>query len=209
MRGWRRSIFLRGLIVALCVQLLALPALSGTARAEDLMLLEETHSYSKAWAWTWLGLSLVSIGVAANDYNEIQFNMKKAKAAYDRYHAAKNASDAIFWRQQATTYNDHAQSYESTTNAALGLAALFAIAAIFTFRSAATENGAESAPMLLSERGVDCDCASRRKNRRACEPRRRAAILAGERGPRTQAGHPSGTDGASARTRRANSHANR
>lgn len=151
MRGVRRSKILSGLILALCVQLLALPVWSGTARAADLMLMEESRSDSNRYAWAWLGLSLVSFGVAANDYDESQTNIKKAKTAYANYLSAKTQADALAWRDQTTTLSHRAQAYESTANAAIGIGVLFVIAAIATFRS----SGPDTTPMLLSDRGVE------------------------------------------------------
>lgn len=150
MRGFRRSKLLSCLILALCVQLLALPVWSGTARAADLMLMEESHPDSNRYAWMWLGLSLVSFAVAANDYDESQTNIKKAKDAYANYRASSSQTDALAWRDQTTTLSHRAQAYESTANAAIGLGVLFVIGAIATFRS----SGPDTTPMLLSDRGV-------------------------------------------------------
>ncbi len=152
MRGFRRSIPWRGLIAALCVQLLALPAWSGAARAADMMLMEESHPEANRYAWMWIGLSLISFGVAANDYDESQTNIKQAKAAYAKYRVSASQPDALVWREQTTTLSHRAQSYESTANAAIGLGVLFAIAAIATFRSTGTD---DATPMLLSERGIE------------------------------------------------------
>jgi len=155
MRGFRRSIPLRGLIVALCVQALALSAWSGRANAEDLMLTEESHSFSKGWAWMWFGLSAVSFAVAANDYEQIQPNINKAKAAYAKYQAATTAADALAWRDQTTASSSRAVAYESSTNVALGLGVIFAAAAFAMFHYTGKDEGADSAPMLLSERGIE------------------------------------------------------
>jgi hypothetical protein len=151
MRGLRRSIPVRVLIVALCAQLVALPVWSGAARAAEMMLMEESHPDSNRYAWLWLGLGLISFGVAANDYDESQSNIKKAKSAYTNYQASKSQADALAWRDQTTTFSHRAQSYESTANAAIGIGVLFIVAAIATFRS----TGPDDTPMLLSERGVE------------------------------------------------------
>jgi hypothetical protein len=126
------------------------PSVAAPAHAEGLMLMEEPQPPSTGYAWLFVGLTLISYGVAANDYQESQYNITKAKDAYKKYVAATTATQALNYRQLTITYSNRAQSYESTTNAALIIGTLFALTAIATFRS----DGSDSGPLLLSDRGI-------------------------------------------------------
>lgn len=149
--GVRRcAVLLRGLILAICVQLAILPALGGTARADELMLMDEKRPDTAGYGWLFVGLTLVAFGVAANDYQETQDNIHKAKNAYSNYRAASNATDALYYRDLTTTYSHRAQAYESTTNAALAIGLVLALTSVAIFRS----DGKPDTPILLSDRGV-------------------------------------------------------
>ena len=147
----RRSMLAWAVVLALAAQLVALPGWPGTARAAELMLMDERRTDGSGYAWLFLGLSAISFAVASNDYQETQDNMKKAKAAYDNYRAAKTASDATYYRDQTTGYSNKAQAYESTTNGALVIGTLFFIGAVAVFRA----KPYDSTPILLSQNGIE------------------------------------------------------
>lgn len=139
----------RAFVLALCA-LVAAAALPGRPRAEEMMLAEEQRIGSAGYGWLFVGLTLIAAGVAANDYQETEYNVKKAKDAYSNYQAAKDASTALYYRDLTTTYSHRAKSYESTTNAAIVLSLAFAATAVAIFSS----SGKEESPLLLSDRGV-------------------------------------------------------
>ncbi len=145
----RRTGLLRGLILAICAQLAILPALAGTARADELMLMDEQRPDTSGYGWLFAGLTLVAFGVAANGYQETQDNIHKAKNAYSSYLIATNAGDALYYRDLTNTYSHRAQAYESTANAALALGLIFAVTTVAIFRS-----DRDTTPILLSDRGV-------------------------------------------------------
>jgi hypothetical protein len=142
----------RGLALAICLQVAGLPMLSRSARADDMMLMEETRREdSPSYGWLFLGLSLVAFGVAVNDYQETEYNVKKAKDAYSNYVAATTPNDALMYRELTTTYSHRAQAYESTTNAALLIGFALAATTIAIFRS---DGKPDDQPLLLSDRTI-------------------------------------------------------
>jgi len=147
----RRSLPLRGLLLAFCVQFALLPVWAGTARASEMMLMEEQRRDTPGYGWLFVGLTLVAYGVAVNDYQESQDNIRKAKSAYSSYVASRNAGDAVMYRDLTNTYSHRAQAYESTANAALFMGTVLALTAIAIFRS----DGKPDAPILLSARGIE------------------------------------------------------
>jgi hypothetical protein len=137
------------LALAVALPLVGMPG--AAARAEEMMLKQEEADYSgNRFAWVFLGASLVSFGIAVNDYEESQADITRAKKAYKNYRAASTQAAALNYRDQTIHYSNRAQSYESTTNAALLLGTLFAVTAFAIFRS----EGPDMSPMLLSDRGV-------------------------------------------------------
>jgi len=138
------------LIVAIALPMVMAPCLSKSARAADMMLLEEQKPFSHGYGWLFIGLTLVSYGVAANDYEESQYNLKKAKDAYRNYQHATTADQALAFRNQTITFGHRAEAYESTTNAALIVGSVLALTAIAIFRS----EGVDNSPILLSDRGI-------------------------------------------------------
>jgi hypothetical protein len=140
------------LAVMIAVPVVASPMIARADSTDDMYLMGEQHPIvTNGWAWLSLGLSIVSFGVAYNDYNETEYNVKKAKQAYSNYLSASDPNVVEFYRNQTTTYSDRAQAYESTTNASLFLGTVLAITAIAIWHSDKTT---EDVPLLLSDRGI-------------------------------------------------------
>jgi hypothetical protein len=149
---WRPSRAVAALlVVTVMLQAVWLPASAVAADLDTrLMLADEPRtgaSYGLGAMFT--GLTLVSLAVVANDYNESQKYIKKAKADYANYSAASTAQAALDYRAATTRDSNRAQAYESTANGALVFSTLFFLAAVASFRS-----GGERSSLLLSAHTV-------------------------------------------------------
>ena len=135
-----------GLLVAVLLGLWCIPA-----RADGLLLLEENPQTDyRPYGWLFLGLSLASLAVAANDYQETQYNLNQAKKSYNQYLTANTTQSATDLHNQTESSLSKARDYESTTNAALGLALIFAATAYASW----AWHGTSNTPLLLSQNSV-------------------------------------------------------
>ena len=127
MSQWSRT----GKVVAALLFFAA--AIASPLQAADLMLDDTSPPPYAAFGWSFFGLTVVSLAVAAQEYNASQEALDKADKNYKLYKVATTEADALYYRARTEKFHNRAKTAEGRANLGLVLGVIFAVTTYYSF----------------------------------------------------------------------------